>query len=53
MSTESSSKDKIKVECLRRCGLEDRTSEIGEVVMMDKKTAKKLQEAGAIKIVIE
>ncbi|MCP4126921.1 MAG: hypothetical protein GY753_07655 [Gammaproteobacteria bacterium] len=43
---------KIKVKTLRRIGLDDRTSEVGEVVMISKENAKILQKAGAIEVVI-
>lgn len=44
--------DEIEVITLRRIGLEDRTSVIGEVVKVSRDVARKLQDAGAIKVVI-
>ena len=43
-----------KVECitLRKIGLDDRTSEVGETVKLPREIARKLQDSGAIKVVI-
>ncbi len=40
------------VECItvRRIGLEDRTSEVGETVSLPREVAQKLQDSGAIKV---
>ncbi len=42
----------VLVECItvRRIGLEDRTSEVGETVNLPREVAQKLQDSGAIKV---
>lgn len=43
----------IKVLCLRRIGLEDRTANEGETVEIDIETAKKLQKSKAVEIILD
>lgn len=44
--------DLVEVITTRRIGLPDRTSRIGEVVKLPREAARKLQDVGAIKVVI-
>lgn len=43
-------KDEVVIETLKRIGLEDRTSEVGEIVILKIEDAEKLQDAKAVKI---
>jgi len=42
--------DQIKVICVRRIGLDDGTSDVGEEISIPKEIAAKLQDVGAIKV---
>ena len=43
-------KDQIECICVRRIGLDDQMSDVGEVVKIPKSIAKGLQDSGAIKV---
>ena len=45
-------KKTVKVQTIRKIGLADRTSEVGEIVEISIEVAKKLQDVGAIKVVL-
>lgn len=42
----------IEVICVRRIGLKDRTAKVGEKVEIERDDARKLQDVGAIKVLI-
>lgn len=43
----------IECEVMRRIGMTDGMAEVGDIVNLDKKDAKKLADAGAVKVVIK